>query len=351
MKKYKIHFVCHGNIDIGHLAEAFANNLKIDHITASSSGTSAAIDGPNIELSPYAAYVAAQENITDSLPRYKAKTTYARLAAADIIIFMNSDVYKYTKAMHSLNRASCLVWDIDDLDVRLMRIGKSQNNTRVTRQIAIDTAKTIQAKVNQLILNISSVSWADIVDENNHELGFKLPVSWVNEKGLWRRGCHAVILTSDNQYIVEKRSKVIMFNPGHLDVTLGGGVDDGETPEAAIVREVHEELGLKVDASMLKLLEIYKWSSYHSHYKKYTRCFLYTYLIKLDSPNPIMNIQSSEVSSVQLLSAKQTARLVRLHRLVRVGQLSSGYKYYGRVLKLVREYCTNNRSVKIPSSL
>ncbi len=338
MNKYKIHFVCRGNVYRSRLAEACAKAIKNERIIATSSGISALVDNPGIQLSSYAKFAASKANFVYKLSRHKVQTTNNLLAAADIVVFMNQDIYRDAQLHFVLNPASCLVWDIDDMGERLAMSGESLQDLSGVHRVANDTLNLIKTKVEQLITEITSISWADIVDENNQELGYRLPISWAADKGLWRRGCHAIILTTDNKYIVEKRSKSIVFNPSRLDVTIGGGVDDGETPEIAIIREINEELGLKVTASMLTLLEVHKWSSYHPHYRKYTRSFLYTYCIKLDSPHPRIKMQTSEVADVRFLTAKQMKRLLRLHRIIKFGRLNSGFKYYERVIKLANAH-------------
>ena len=54
-----------------------------------------------------------------------------------------------------------------------------------------------------------------------------------------------LILLEDGRYLMQKRSQLPgIFYPGHWGL-FGGGVEPGETAEAALVRELREELAME----------------------------------------------------------------------------------------------------------
>jgi 8-oxo-dGTP pyrophosphatase MutT (NUDIX family) len=58
----------------------------------------------------------------------------------------------------------------------------------------------------------------------------------------------AIILLDDSRYLMQLRDqKSGIFYPGHWGC-FGGGMEAGETPEAALRRELFEELGYESDA-------------------------------------------------------------------------------------------------------
>ena len=60
-------------------------------------------------------------------------------------------------------------------------------------------------------------------------------------EGNLRRSSVAIILTEEKEIVLEKRAANLPYQPG--DICLpGGGVEEGETPEEAVIREVREEL-------------------------------------------------------------------------------------------------------------
>jgi len=67
------------------------------------------------------------------------------------------------------------------------------------------------------------------------------------DKNLFKRewAC-SVVLTKDRKILLQMRSDDRKSFPGCLS-TFGGGLDDGEKPIQALIRELYEELGAKVD--------------------------------------------------------------------------------------------------------
>ena len=84
-------------------------------------------------------------------------------------------------------------------------------------------------------------------------------VAWSNELAAGDYVRHAVIILRDrlDRYVLQQRSLKARYFPGRWDVT-GGGVQAGESPEAAAAREAEEELGLKLDSSAFTFLYRYR---------------------------------------------------------------------------------------------
>ena len=58
-----------------------------------------------------------------------------------------------------------------------------------------------------------------------------------------RKSARAIIITKDHKLLLMKRTKP----DGVYYVTIGGGIEDGETSEQALLRELKEESGSIVD--------------------------------------------------------------------------------------------------------
>jgi 8-oxo-dGTP pyrophosphatase MutT (NUDIX family) len=59
-----------------------------------------------------------------------------------------------------------------------------------------------------------------------------------------------LIVLDGTRYLMQKRSqKAGIFYPGHWGL-FGGAVDPGETAEAALVRELREELGVEISGAV-----------------------------------------------------------------------------------------------------
>ncbi len=338
MVEKRIHFVCRGNTFRSRLAEAYAKSLKYQGYIITSSGIETA-EHENIDLSQYTKSIAKKYKLTARLSAHKRQATKKMLDDADVLVFLNKDISDDALKEFNLDARKATVWSIEDLGTYLIkhpRVTRSKANyDKITEKLA----RQIFNKVDKLFDYLSGTSWSDIYDSENKPLGYRLPVAWATDrKGLWRRSVHAVVTTANGKFVVEKRSESIVFAPGMLDISFGGGVDIHETPRQAVLRELREELGVKVRPEQLTHLGTRKWAKYHPHYDKYTNMFLYTYHVHLTIDEPIFVLQPSEVKEVRLLSSRQINNLIRRHRTKRFGRLNYGYKYYADVVKRAKMY-------------
>lgn len=328
MEKIKIHFVCRGNIYRSRLAEAYLKSFQNPKWVISSSGIDAEKQ-KTIHTSPWAEATAIQNGIAQWLTGTNTKTVQADLDDSDLIVFMSDDVYRDVQKTYTFNEDKSLVWHVKDR--------QNWPTTMPARQKRYGTFRQIKRNANTLIDDITAGGkWIDIIDEHNQPRGFKLPIQITNKKSLWHRGCHVVMTTPSGRTFIQQRSNNIIFAPGLVDVTLGGHVDTGETPEEAAIREIHEEMGVSVDSHELDLIEVSKWNYYRPRYKTRTKAFIYTYHVRLTEENPAIVIQEDEVRAVRLLSPVALRRLLRYHRLVSGARLNYSYAYYSRITKQLK---------------
>lgn len=180
-----------------------------------------------------------------------------------------------------------------------------------------------------------SVPIVDVVDRNNQPRGFKVDVNHATRYGQWFRGVHIAIYTRNGQVLVERRSHHILFYPDHLDISLGGIVEAGEEPLQTAVRELHEELGLKIKPQALQLTSVSRYNHRWPRYHKLTRNVIYHYLLELPSANVAIQLQRSEVSEATFMSLHDAKRLVKRHWLPHFGRLEGKYAMYEHLLQMV----------------
>jgi isopentenyl-diphosphate delta-isomerase type 1 len=89
-----------------------------------------------------------------------------------------------------------------------------------------------------------SVEWLDVVDEENCVTGRETRHT-VHQRGLWHRGVHVFLFTSDGRLLVQRRSQAQDTYPGALDCSVSEHLRAGESYRAAAVRGLREELGLE----------------------------------------------------------------------------------------------------------
>jgi 8-oxo-dGTP pyrophosphatase MutT (NUDIX family) len=183
-----------------------------------------------------------------------------------------------------------------------------------------------------LYVYLTHTAWVDVVDAHNQKANMRLPIGWATDRGLWHRGVHVVVRTSDGKFVVGKRTKSIVFAPGMLEISLGGGIDSGETPIQAAQRETHEELGALLHEKDFRPLFTHRLVGYHPHYHKHTKVHLYVYDVVLPVHSSELRPQPEEVEEIRVLTKNQVRLLLRTHRMRHFGRLKWSYKLYSKAV-------------------
>jgi len=328
---FRIHFVCRGNTYRSRLAAAYFAQKAGERFSVSSSG----LEPERARVATSEAYtqaVAKRHGLTTGLRARKTATSQALLAAADVIIFMNGDVYDEAAQRFQFDARQATVWHIPDLSHEVQHRYDQTHDVRAVEVAAERTYAKIVAAGDELLAYLTKTSWVDVVDHDNQPLGFRLPINWATDRGLWHRGVHVVVKTADGKFVVGKRVPTIVFAPGMLEISLGGGIDAGETPLQAAVRESGEELGVSLPVSHFRPLFMYRSVSYHPHYKKHSRVHLYVYCATLPVHSSRLHAQPGEVAELRLLSKRQVKHLLRTHRMTNFGALKWSYKLYQKAV-------------------
>lgn len=136
----------------------------------------------------------------------------------------------------------------------------------------------------------------DIVDENNIVTGESKPRDVVHEQGLYHRHVSCWIMNNKGEILLQKRASIKSKNPNRWAKT-GGHVGHGETPIDAAIREVGEEIGVKLNKTDFEFLSLYKSSQ--------NTCFGYEYLIHTDKKIEEFVLQAEEVSEVKYFTIEE----------------------------------------------
>jgi isopentenyldiphosphate isomerase len=95
----------------------------------------------------------------------------------------------------------------------------------------------------------------DVVNERDEVID-RRPRSEVHRLGLLHRAVHVLVFNARGQIFLQKRSMAKDRQPGLWDSSASGHVDSGEDYDATAVREVEEEIGLRLPKSPARLFKI-----------------------------------------------------------------------------------------------
>lgn len=95
----------------------------------------------------------------------------------------------------------------------------------------------------------------DVVDDRDIVIGQETR-NEVHRLGLKHRAVHVLVFNQRGQIFLQKRSSRKECFPRTWDSSASGHLSAGETYDACAVRELEEELGLRVDAPPIRLFKI-----------------------------------------------------------------------------------------------
>jgi len=95
----------------------------------------------------------------------------------------------------------------------------------------------------------------DVVNERDEVVG-QAPRKDVHAHGLLHRAVHVLVFNARGQLFLQKRSMTKDTAKGKWDSSASGHLDSGEDYDKCAVREVWEEIGLKLDRTPERILRI-----------------------------------------------------------------------------------------------
>lgn len=174
----------------------------------------------------------------------------------------------------------------------------------------------------------------DILDENGNKTGIQKTKKEMHEQGLWHQAVHVWIFNSKGEILLQKRAKDKDYWPDLWDISAAGHISAGETVKQAVVREIKEEIGIKVSLSQLKKMEIRKHEKHIDEINYHNKEFDHVFLFRFDGDISKLKFEDKEVEGVKFISIKQ------LEKELKDQKLSKDYvpqgKYYFDVINAVK---------------
>jgi isopentenyldiphosphate isomerase len=94
----------------------------------------------------------------------------------------------------------------------------------------------------------------DVLTPEGDPTGVRKPKSEIHLRGHWHRAANVWIVATDGRILLQRRSPRKENNPAVWDVSAAGHLSAGETSIDAAIREVQEELGLRLRAEELRFM-------------------------------------------------------------------------------------------------
>jgi isopentenyl-diphosphate delta-isomerase type 1 len=95
----------------------------------------------------------------------------------------------------------------------------------------------------------------DVVDEDDQVIAVKTRGE-IHAKGLMHRAVHILVFNYQGDLFIQKRSMSKDECPGLWDTSAAGHVDSGEDYVSCAIRELSEELGIKVESALEFLFKL-----------------------------------------------------------------------------------------------
>lgn len=141
----------------------------------------------------------------------------------------------------------------------------------------------------------------DIIDRNG------LPTGKVFERGNqlnageYYLGVHMYIINSEGNFLIQKRASCKKAYPDVWDLNMGH-VLARETSKQGAIREIYEELGVKLNCDELKQVKRFIWEEFNH--------IIDIWLIHKDIDINKVVLQEEEVSEVKYVSKKELMNLL-----------------------------------------
>ena len=127
----------------------------------------------------------------------------------------------------------------------------------------------------------------------------------VHRDGDWHRSVHVWIVARDGRVLIQQRSLRKENHPGLWDVSAAGHVSAGESPVESAVREVEEELGLRIEPRELQHVATIRESHVLNEGRYIDNEFHEVFIVRRDVDPASLKLQETEVDAVAMVTIEE----------------------------------------------
>jgi isopentenyl-diphosphate Delta-isomerase len=150
----------------------------------------------------------------------------------------------------------------------------------------------------------------DVLDLKGNLTGVSRPRDEIHRSGQWHRTVHVWIRNSKGELLVQKRSVSKETWPGRWDISCAGHIAAGESAQTAMVRELDEELGLRVDPKTPVFLFCVKHRYRDESRRFYDNEFSDVFLLDSDRESGAFTPQADEVDEVKYIPIQELKKTI-----------------------------------------
>ena len=152
--------------------------------------------------------------------------------------------------------------------------------------------------------------YIDIVDKNGIPTGKSELKSVIHQKGYYHNTAHIWFYKTDGDILLSQRSAKKTICPLLWDVSVAGHIDAGERIKNAALREVKEEIGLKISKNDLHKIGVFEcFQSYENGIQDNE--FHHTFICELKVPLAELIPQEEEVDALKLVSIDEFKTILK----------------------------------------
>ncbi|MEO9893403.1 NUDIX domain-containing protein [Aurantibacter sp.] len=154
----------------------------------------------------------------------------------------------------------------------------------------------------------------DILDTEGNPTGKTAMKIEAHKNGWFHQTVHIWFYTTNGEILMQLRGKDKDIHPLLWDVSVAGHIGAGEAIEIAAIREIEEEIGIKIKIEQLEKIGVFK--SVQKHSSNLIDCeFHHTFMSTLNIPFEKLIKQESEVEGLKLVSINQfRAELIHIKK-------------------------------------
>lgn len=141
----------------------------------------------------------------------------------------------------------------------------------------------------------------DVLDINGNPTGKVIEKDGDLGPGEYYMGVHMYIKNSEGKFLIQKRAKCKKYYPEIWDMNMGQ-VIAGETSKEAAIREVAEEIGIKLQEDELIFLTRFRWEQYNH--------LVDIWVIHKDIDINSISLQEEEVSEAKYVTKEKLISLL-----------------------------------------